>query len=169
VSRWTRASFASSILALSLVAAGCGGARYDAADVQRAFPLDERAVVRLGSLSDDRPAPMQPLNAIRRWFASLLTGAPAVPPLPELAIPIGDGDEYVGVYADEADAGRAVRAFEWYAEHVDELRAAAARAGADPSELAGAEDGRIARRGNVVVVYPASAERRVRAALGRLD
>jgi hypothetical protein len=99
VSRWTRASIASSLCALSLLAAGCGS----------------------------------------------------------------------GPTHEQAEVQRAEEGIEWISAHVDQIREQVRREYPRVTDDEAFEDFDVARRDNVVVIYARAAERRVRAALDRLD
>lgn len=162
MSRWTRASIASSLLALSLIATGCGGRTYGAEEVRDAFG---GTPIHFGS-SDLRAfgaAPARPVDSFFRGLRGVMSGAAGAPiaiPAPD-AVLIANDDVEVLVFATTSRARQAERDFEWTAKHATEFL----RQFPDAVEL----DVVSRRRGNVLTIYPPRLERRVQAALDRLD
>jgi hypothetical protein len=156
MSRWTRASIASSLLALSLVASGCGGRTYDAGEVRSAFGGE---VLGLGH---GEGPPIRPVDSFFRGLRAATSGAAGLPvpiPAPD-AVLIGDDDVEVLVYATASRAHQAERGFHWTARHADEFR----RQFPEVPPLGVA----ARQRANVLALFPPRDEARVEAALDRL-
>jgi hypothetical protein len=156
VSRATRASIASSLCALSLVASACGGGgTHGAADVRAAFagagfaPNALDALLSEFSSSSPRVRPLDSLLAFVRAAAHGTIDIPPPAPYPKAVVVAGNADALI--FASTSSATRAERALEWLRTHGPH------------------EDFGLARRDNVVVTYPPAVERRVLAALDRLD
>ena len=155
MSRATRASIASSLCALSLVASACGGEAHDRADVRAAFAgagFEPNALDALLSEFSSPTARVRPLDSLLAFVRAAAHGTIDIPPpapFPKNVVVAGDAD--VLIFASTASATHAERTLDSLRTH-------------GPHENFG-----LVRRENVVVTYPPAAERRVRAALDRLD
>jgi hypothetical protein len=169
MSRWTRASIASSLLVLSAVAAGCEGApRYDEHAVRAAFRTQGfRLAFAVGSQRGGSTRIIRPLDDIDVALRRAVSGSPPDVREPRSRLFYDAFKVDAAIYADDDDAAAAQREHDWIERHLAELRLEARRLGApiDPSRSA---DVRFARRANVAVSYPPRLERRVDAALDGL-
>jgi len=174
VSRSTRASIASSLLALSLLAAGCGsGATHEQAEVRRAFTsvgfqftAVDQLLIAFG-FEKPQARPLDSLLAFLRAAANGTIAAPARIPYPSGALV--HGDVQILIYPSTSMAMRAEDGIEWISAHVDQIREQVRREYPGTGDDEAYEDFDVARKDNVVVTYTRAAERRVRAALDRLD
>src|SRR4051794_18013982 len=162
MSHWTRASIASSLLALSLLAAGCGERTYSAAEVRDAFGGTTMDFAHVG----DDPPPVRPLDpvfrALRSATSAPITRAPSIP-APSAAL-IGADELEVLVYPTASRARAAERAYEWAARHANEIAAELRREFPHASEMELERHVAASRRANVVAIYQPAAEDRVEAA-----
>jgi len=174
MSRWTRASIASSLLALSLAAASCDAApTHDADEIRRAFAHERLdlspAPAKLLRVFHEHP-PVRPLDAFGARVRLAVSGSVTLPhttPAPTFVF-FGDNVD-VSVFSSRSRAERAEDGYRWVKTHANEFREELRRASVrDVDELAiGNFD--VRRRDNVVVTFPGRLERRVQAALDRLD
>jgi hypothetical protein len=172
VSRWTRASIASSLCALSLLAAGCGGGRrYDAVEVEHAFAAEHLDVHDFFGLLafDQRRRPVRPLSTLLQQLWAPLSVQRFSATWPEHMLQGFTPDITVLVYDHTDDARNTLRAQQEFREHLDAFNAMGRRLAPPEAPLADVPDFDVTRSRNVVVTYPPSVERRVRAALDRLD
>jgi hypothetical protein len=155
MSRRSRASLASSLLLLGVVAAGCGGGEQrDAQDVRAAFSGTQFFTLRVEQLRDELSRvkrPVRPLSSLLAMTRAAAGGSIVLSlraPTPVALLSARDGSLGAEVFASEGDAARVERAIR----------------DVDTSSVGFG----VRRVDNVVVTYRPRLERRVDAALDRL-